>query len=338
MLYVNGKRFRDTSANREPRPIPEWGKESGMISRFRFAPLVLLFVAGLASASSPHYVNGSQGLNVATLPAPGQYFALGNYFYTANQVRDNDGNKLDADLKAFVYLTTPSFMYAARTKILGADYAASIAVPFVYIKASMEKNIKLPDFFGFHDINFRFDDHSFGLSDIVMAPVMLNWRFSQLDLRADFAVIAPTGKYDHKDPTSVGRGMWSFLPGLGATLYFDKERTWNFSIMSYYELHTKQRTTDVIPGNHFHFEWGLGKRFANYWQIGAAGYASWQVTKDHGGGASDSKTRAFAVGPELNVTIPKWRNTEIVVRSEWEFGNRSNTQGNATSCNLVVNF
>lgn len=309
-----------------------------MGSRFGVAVFALFLASGLASASSPHYVNGSQGLNVATLPEPGQYFALGNWFYSSNQIRDNDGNKVDAGFSTFGYLVTPSFMYASKTKILGADYAASIAVPFVYLKASMDKDIKLPDFFGFHDIHLRFDEQSFGLSDIVLAPVMLNWRFSQAEIRADFAVIAPSGRYDHKDPTSEGRGMWSFLPGLGATLYFDKEKTWNFSLMSYYELHTKQRGTEVIPGNHFHFEWGLGKRFAKYWQAGVVGYASWQVTKDHGKGAGNGKTRAFAVGPEINVVVPKLRNTELVLRSEWEFGNRSNTQGNATSFNLVVNF
>ena len=179
--------------------------------------------------------------------------------------------------------------------------------------------------------------NSWGISDLYVDPILLSWSGDRYDLSAAMGVFMPTGRYDSNNPASVGRGFWTFMPNFGATVHLDKEKTWSASVMAHYEMHTKQKETDKTPGDHFHFEWGVGKRFAKYWQAGAAGYCSWQVTEDTGPGASKLKSRTFAAGPEINVAIPKYK-AQVGIRSLWEFESRNSTQGNITTLTLTLSF
>jgi hypothetical protein len=64
--------------------------------------------------------------------------------------------------------------------------------------------------------------------------------------------------------------------------------------------------------------------------MGLAGYALWQATPDRGTDIPpvlrDERSRAFGLGPEANVTIPKWK-THVALRVEREFGVHSRPRG-----------
>src|SRR5262249_50682973 len=63
---------------------------------------------------------------------------------------------------------------------------------------------------------------------------------------------------------------------------------------------------------------------------GIAGYALWQVSDDRGAdlpaALTSGHTRAFGLGPEIDVTIPKYH-MRVDVRAEWDFGVVAHPEG-----------
>lgn len=311
-----------------------------LLLSFLIAALTFLLPSIEAGASSPHYVNGILGLKAATMPPPGHlYYRMYNVYYTADQLRNDDGHKVDIDhFRISYYMMVHSLTYATNTRFLGARLLMDIDIPLIDINYSVENTFgeRLPDTMGFHNFTLSKSGASFGLSDIILNPIILAWERPYSDIYFGLSVIMPTGRFSQGDPSSPGKGYWTFMPGLGATVYFDKAKTWSSSVLAHYEISTKQQDTEITPGDHFHFEWGIGKSFKT-WSLGVAGYCSWQVTDDTGPGASKKRTRAFAVGPEIDFIVPAIKSL-VTIRSLWETGNRNNTQGNITTVSLLWMF
>ncbi len=309
------------------------------MKRLLFVLLLICFCwpASCAWASSPHYVNGILGLKAATMPPPGKvYYRMYNVYYSADSIRDDNGDKVDVDhFRLGAYMLINSFTFASEKTFLGARVICDIDIPFVNVNYSVANTFgqRLPDFMGFHDFTLSKSGASFGLSDVVVNPVILAWSGSWYDLYAGLSFFLPTGRFSKGDPSSPGKGFWTFMPGVGATVYFDKKKTWSASILAHYEIHSEQKETGTTPGNHFHFEWGIGKDFKD-WTIGLSGYASWQVTDDKGQNASNKRTTAFAIGPEIDFIIPSMKSI-VTLRSLWEFGNHNNAQGNMTVASIT---
>lgn len=306
------------------------------------AAIGLLAMLPSAQASTPHYVNGSLGLGAATLPPEGFYYSMLNTNYYASQIRDQNGDKVwkgaegsSADFKLEVFIQAHSFVWASKYKILGARWLADIAVPLLYMDIKADVAIPLPFQPG---IRRSVESHSFGLTDFYVEPLSLIWEKDRFSITLTSGVFVPVGKYDQNNPTSVGKGFWTFKQGLGGTVYFDEKKEWSASILAGYEIHSKQRQTHTKPGDHFHFEWGVGKRFAKYWQAGVVGYDSWQVTKDQGGtNAAEYKTSVHGVGGEIDVAIEKIK-AQISLRSIWEYRARYSTLGNTTTLSAAFSF
>lgn len=303
------------------------------------AVLLLLVCPYRAHASSPHYLNGVEGIKAAAPAPPGFYWRMYNQVYTANEVRDKHGKKMNVDYDVTAYVMSHRFIYSSDIKILGGRYAADIIIPLAYTDFSVGKSfgVTLPNHMGVTNLSASKSASKFGLSDILIDPFALSWEGKQWDFSVGFGVFIPTGEYSSSNPASPGKGFWTFMPSVGGTVYFDEAKTWSASVLAHYEIHTKQKDTRQTPGNHFHFEWGVGKSFAEYFEAGIAGYCSWQVTDDSGPGARDDRTTANAIGPEIGVYIPAL-GLDVTLRSLWEFENRSNSQGNMTTLTLTYAF
>jgi len=92
----------------------------------------------------------------------------------------------------------------------------------------------------------------------------------------------------------------------------------------------------VRVGDLLTIEGGVGKTvLKGGLNVGAAYYAQWKVTADSGSdlspllqrfGVENAKNRAFGLGPEINLVVPKLEG-QLGVRALKEFGNRTATQG-----------
>jgi len=263
-----------------------------------------------------HYINGVEGIKAATLPPPGFYYRIYNCFYHADDLKDIDGNKLALDYKLTAYAQIHRFAWVTNEKFLGADFAFGGVIPFLYQKLRIDAQ--------------GVNDSSSGLGDIYIEPIVLGWHKDQYDVGFGIGGFFPSGKYDVNKPASLGKDRWTGMFTLGATYYFDKERSYSAAILGRFEMHSKEDKTDVKAGNDFHFEWGIAKTILSewIWDIGISGYCQWQVTDDHGPGVlrPGDHDRVFGVGPEVIFTIPS-SNLTVSVRNTWEFKAKDRPEG-----------
>lgn len=240
-----------------------------------------------------HYANGLEGIKGSTVPGPGLYYRMYNLFYTADELKDKNGNELDVNFDVIVFATAHRFIWVSPIKILGADYAADATIPLIYTDIEVKAA--------------GINDKTFAMGDICVEPFALSWHGGRYDAAFGLAAYLPVGKYDQNDAASPGKDFWTGMLTLGGTYYFDMQKTWSASILSRYEIHSKKSESDVKPGNDFHFEWGIGKTLAKIWDVGLAGYCQWQVTDDSGSDVSWDKSvhdRVWAIGPEVGVFLP----------------------------------
>ncbi|MDR0880968.1 MAG: transporter [Candidatus Adiutrix sp.] len=284
--------------------------------------------ANLAFAGAGHYTSGVEGIRAASVPPAGGnfYWRMYNAFYTASSIRDNNGSKAPGDFNVNVYALANRFIYSSDIEILGGNLLFDVIIPTVYTDISY-KGIG-PSSFG---------ENKFGLGDIFVEPLFIGWHGDRWDALAAIGAYVPTGDYDRNRPASPGLGFWTIMYTLGGTVYLDEEKTWSASVLGRFETHTEQDQTDITPGNHLHFEWGIGKNINKTFDIGVAGYCHWQVSDDSGPGASGDRERAYAIGPEIGFAIESI-GVNVAVRSLWEFENKNKAQGNITSLNFAYAF
>jgi hypothetical protein len=266
------------------------------------------------------YPNGAEGIKCGTLPPPGFYYKMYNAYVTADDMIDEHGDELPLDFDAEIFVNVHRFLWLSKDiKIFGAGYGANIIIPIWY------KSIEVGA--------FDYDDSSWELGDIIIEPIDLVWHGPNYDIGAAIAFFLPTG--DHEELSDPGEDMYTTMFTLGGTYYPDKAKTWSFSLLARYEVHSEKRNTesrpggwdtDLNPGDDFHFEWGIGKTLAKVWDVGLVGYAQFQVQHDHGTGADTHLEQAFGIGPEVSVFCTPLK-TFFSLRSLWEFGVEGRSTG-----------
>ena len=291
-----------------------------------------LAMGGAAFAGHGSYTNGVEGIGAATAPPEGIYYRMYNVYYTANQLKDNNG-KSPGDFRANVYAMANRFIYSSPIDFLGGKLVFDAVIPLVYSKL----------YYKLDGGDKVMDADRFNLGDILLEPLIVSWHGERWDAVAALGVFLPTGEF--RDPRNSlrhaadpGKGFWSFMGSLGGTVYLDQEKTWSASILARYEIHTEQQYTHTTPGNDFHFEWGIGKTINKVFTLGVAGYCSWQTTRDYGKLAvNDYREQLYAIGPEIGFTIPDW-NLLVSLRTLVEFENRNAPQGVSTILTLTKAF
>jgi hypothetical protein len=297
-----------------------------MKTRIQFLVLAASLAAlpGILQAQpSAHYVPGSEGIKGASLPPPGFYVRDYNYFYTADQLNDSSGNKIGpADLDAFTYANIPRVIWITDKQFLGGYIGVDGLLPLVYQQASA---------------NPGFSGDRFGVGDL-FAEGTLSWHLKQFDFAIGSGIWAPTGDSPTTPgpTTKPGLGCWTFMQTAGATWYVDEEKTWAVSLLNRYELSTRQRDTEITPGDAYTLEWGISKSVCKEADLGVVGYYQQQVTPSTGS-SSVNRNRVAAVGPEVSVMFPKPM-LFLSLRYNYEFMAESRAQGHAITLTLTKAF
>jgi len=117
------------------------------------AAATLAGAPGTASAQlKGHYVPGFAGLQSGTQPPPGISVFLPVYFYTTDDIRDDDGNSIGANPRVNASFLGPGIAVVTNVKILGGNFGASVA-PLNFIKSRIEGNsLDVPGSFAFTDM------------------------------------------------------------------------------------------------------------------------------------------------------------------------------------------
>jgi hypothetical protein len=254
-----------------------------------------------------------------------------NLFYEADQIQDGagrtalapDGSSLGFRAKAFA--NVHRLIHVTHLKFLGAEFSWNVAVPLVY------RSVRIN--------SFNIDDSNFGLGDVNLEPLVLEWRGPQWDFGVGYGLFAPTGDRDNQHPAKPGKDFWTHYPIVAGTWFFDQERTWSASFLARYEFHGKRQDVDITPGHDVSVEWGVGKKFGTA-NVGISGYAQWQVTNDTGADANydaSLRDRVFGVGPEIQYFFPEY-GFGFQLRHWREFGAKDRSEGSITTLTLVKPF
>ena len=232
---------------------------------------LLLAVPAQAQLNGSH-TPGDFGVQSGSQPQPGFYAALFYLRYDADTIKDADGNVVRLSPSApgsiEVAAVAPLAWYVSKAKILGANYGAMVVLPFA------NASIEAPAF----AIGETIDT---SVSDLLVRPLDLGWHTTRADVTAGFQLYVPTGRYERGGSDNIGKGMWTYEPFVGTTVYFDEKRTVSLAATAYWELHSKKKDTDVKVGQILTLQGGLGKSFLGGGLItGAAYYAQWKLTED----------------------------------------------------------
>ena len=283
-------------------------------------------IGGAAFGETGHYPLGSEGIKAATLPPPGKYLRTYISYYSANVLRNSQGNNAGVGLDLDALAVVPRFVWMTDQKVFGADYGMDMLLPLIYTDFELD--------------TFGFKQHDFCFGDLFVEPIDLIWRQERYDIAAAFGLWMPTGKYDKTNPASPGKDFWTSMFTFGGTYYMDPEKTCTASILGRYEIHSDKDHTDVRPGQNILFEWGVGKAFAKVWEAGVVGYAQWQLTDDSGSDVTWDKSlhdRVAAIGPEVSVFIPPMK-TFISLRALWEFSAVDRPEGTTVTLTATKIF
>lgn len=208
--------------------------------------LLLICLSGNAQLKGGHIL-GAMGLQSGTqTPANTLSVYIPGYFYTASSLRDANGDKALANPDLTMTITGVGASYVSEFKILGANYGATVLLPFA---ANTIQG------------NSVDATNSLAYTDTYIQPLQLGWHNKRADFVFSYQMYLPTGRYTAGASDNTGLGMFMNEFSAGTTLFFNDKKTLHFSALASYEINGKKKDTDIKTGDILSIEGGLGKTF-----------------------------------------------------------------------------
>jgi hypothetical protein len=254
--------------------------------KLRLAILILAVVSGAVPAHGQQkgqYIPGQQGLNAGVLPDPGFTYANLTLNYSADTLKNANGNSVPLTGSYDIWAIENIFFYVPKFKFLGATLAFMVAAPVLANGSLTLGAINFP--------NVSVNGGGEGITDTWVQPVTLGWSLKRADVYAGYAFMAPTGRYTPGASDNIGSGYWGNHFVTGTTVYLTKNKGTTANLFTDWEFHGSKAIATgsrITPGQAFTTEWGLGqvlplkKDFSRLLQLGVIGYDQWQVS-DNGG-------------------------------------------------------
>ena len=98
-------------------------------------------------------------------------------------------------------------------------------------------------------------------TDMLVRPLGLGWHAKRADVTAGFQFYVPTGTYQFRGSDNNGKGVWTYAPFVGTTLYFDEKKTVRLATTAYWEIHGGKKDTNISGGQILTLQGGLGKSY-----------------------------------------------------------------------------
>jgi hypothetical protein len=293
-----------------------------------FASLILAFVLPSSAQQKGQWVPGQVGLNAGILPDPG--FTGGNLTlnYSATELKNGGGHSVPIKGTYSFWAIEQIVYYVAPPKILGGHFAALAFLPLA------NGSLTVP--------TFGLGAGGQGYADTFVEPVILGWSLKRVDSYAGYGFTAPTGRFFPLASNNVGSGYWGNNFVTGTTFYLTKNKGTSLNLTTDWEIHGTKRETNIIPGQAFTDEWGLGqvlplkKDLSRLLQLGVIGYDQWQVTANKGITAPVPYYSVHAIGVQSNFIIPT-RGISLTFKYEPEYRAIASPQGRTFVFGFVWN-
>jgi hypothetical protein len=290
---------------------------------------VLLAPAESAAQLNGQNIKGDAGLKAGSQAPPGAYVAIPLWFYTADAVKDRDGNEfLTGNLDAAVFGVALNVV--TTRKILGANYGFLVALPWANNRVQ-----------GVEDFD---SNPGAGLTDMFIQPISLGWHQPRADFIAAYGLFVPTGRYENGASNNTGLGMWAQEILLGTTVYLNPQRTLHAATTASFDFQSEKKDSNTQVGNILNLEGGVGADFlGGGLSAGLAYYGTFKLTEDRFTALLPSllirgENRVWGLGPEVSLAIAANRTVYgfVTMRYQWELAARTTTEGAAW--NILATF
>jgi hypothetical protein len=299
---------------------------------------VTIAVAFLSTTSTPVraqvrgvYPPGMSALNSGVTPDSG--FSYNNLllYYARNEFKGPRGEILATGAQS-VIMDMNSLVWVSRRELLGgAKFSMSATLPFARNSLTNDATGPVSGGGGFADSYYQ--------------PFILGWSKSRVAFRAVYGFLAPTGRFVPGAKDNVGSGYWTHALASAQTFYLSKDKRTSISTFQLYEIHTKQQSTNIQPGQTMNLDYSVLHTIplsdqANL-QMGLVGYGQWQTTDKTGPGISSEQSKAHyrvnAAGFSASIVLPK-KGMSFGARYFNEFLGRSTFQGYSVQASASIRF
>lgn len=273
-------------------------------------------------------LKGDLGLKSGSQAPPGGYVLLPLYWYSADAVKDRDGNTILRG-SARTFVGGPGLNVVTTRKLAGGNYGFMVILPWANERLQGTEVSENP---------------GPGLTDMYLQPLNLGWHLKRADVTAGYGLFVPIGKYEDGADDNTGLGMWAHEVFAGTTLYFDEEKAWHAATLASLDFQSKKRDSETKVGTILNLEGGVGRDFLKgAAALGLAYYATFKLTDDRFDRRPlellvRGKNRVWGLGPEVTLPIALKKTVYgfVTARYQWEMGARTTTEGGAW--NVLATF
>ena len=204
---------------------------------------MLAVPADSAAQLNGQNIKGDAGLKSGSQAPPGTYVAIPLWFYTADAVKDGDGDELlTGSLDAALF--GAALNVVTTRKLLGANYGFLVVLPWA--------NNRLQ---GVDDFD---SNPGAGLTDMFIQPINLGWHGPRADFTAAYGLYLPTGRYEDGADNNTGLGMWAQEFLVGTTVYLNERRTLHAATTATLDVQSAKEDSTTKVGSILNLEGGIG--------------------------------------------------------------------------------
>ena len=291
--------------------------------------VMLAVPADSAAQLNGQNIKGDAGLKSGSQAPPGVYVAIPLWFYTADAVKDREGDELlTGTLDAAVF--GAALNVVTTRKLVGANYGFLVVLPGANNRVQ-----------GVEDFD---SNPGSGLTDMYIQPINLGWHQPRADFTAAYGLFLPTGRYEDGASDNTGLGMWGQEFLVGTTVYLNEQRTLHAATTATFDFQSAKEDSNTKVGSILNLEGGMGADFlGGGLTTGLAYYGTFKLTEDRFDARLPAelirgKNRVWGLGPEVTLAIAAKKKVYgfVTVRYQWEIGARTTTDGAAW--NIMATF
>ncbi|MEY8120690.1 transporter [Falsihalocynthiibacter sp. BN13B15] len=286
-------------------------------------------VGGVAQAgegAGSHYVPGTRNDFLLGVFGPAGWYVRNDLWYFDYSMGVNPrGGVVTGEATEKAWLNTLKLSYLSNKEFFGARYGASMAATYV-INADISGAATIGGG------NALTGGDVSGLSDLYVAPVLLNWTGEKQHFTFQGAFYAPTGGYNPNAKLNTGRNYWT-LDFVGNYTWFDPATGWEVSANAGYQYNFENPETNYKTGDETHVDWTFAKHFANKTALGLSGYYYAQVESDSGTlvgpkNASDFQAYSWGLGPSAQFNLPVGdKSVGIIAKALFDIDSKDRLEG-----------